>query len=124
MMDWTDRHCRASHRLMRCRALYTEMVASAALVGLNRSDLCRGDRSCSIISVPGSAVTKRASGVPSGIFVHQDYRVVWHRKELSTSDGHHQRMSVSVVAPPRFEPTTYSFRTIVCPAARNFPYPT
>src|SRR5713226_533824 len=71
LMDWTDRHCRASHRLMRCRALYTEMVASAALVGLNRSDLCRGDRSCSIISVPGSAVTKRASGVPSGIFVHE-----------------------------------------------------
>ncbi len=27
-----------------------------------------------IISVPGSAVTKRASRVSSGIFVHQDYR--------------------------------------------------
>jgi hypothetical protein len=46
-------------------------------------------------------VTKRASGVLCGIFVHQDYRVVWRRKELSTSDGHHQRMSASVVAPPR-----------------------
>jgi hypothetical protein len=51
---------------------YTEMVASATLVGLNRSDLCRDNRSCSNISVPGSAVTKRASGVSSGIFVHQD----------------------------------------------------
>jgi len=37
-----------------------------------------------------SAVTKRASGVLSGIFVHQDYR--------ATSNGHYQRMSVSVVA--------------------------
>jgi hypothetical protein len=36
------------------------MVASAARVELNRSDLCKGIRSCSIISVPGSAVTKRA----------------------------------------------------------------
>jgi hypothetical protein len=27
-----------------------------------------------------------------------------------------------MVACPRFEPTTYSFRTIACPAARNFPY--
>lgn len=37
-------------------------------------------------------------------------------------DGHYQRMSVSVVAPPRFEPTTCSLRTISRPAARNFPY--
>jgi hypothetical protein len=49
--------------------LYTEMVApAAALVGLNRSNLCRDNRSC---SVPGSAATKRASGVLSEIFVHQ-----------------------------------------------------
>lgn len=33
MMDWTDRHCRYLHRLMSRRALlYTEMVASAAIV--------------------------------------------------------------------------------------------
>src|SRR5216683_2540818 len=48
------------------------MVASAALGELNRSDLCKGTRSCSIISVPRSAVTKRASGVSSGILVHQE----------------------------------------------------
>ena len=71
LMDWTDQHYRAFHRLMRRRTLYAEMVASAARVELNRSDLCKGIRSCSIISVPGSAVTKRASGVSSGILVHQ-----------------------------------------------------
>ena len=33
MMDWTDRHCRAFHRVLTRRALlYTEMVTSAALV--------------------------------------------------------------------------------------------
>jgi hypothetical protein len=32
----------------------------------DRSELCRSKRSCSIISVPGSAVTERASGVSSG----------------------------------------------------------
>jgi tRNA-dihydrouridine synthase A len=37
MMDWTDRHCRAFHRLMTRRALlYTEMVTAAAIL--------RGDR--------------------------------------------------------------------------------
>ncbi|WP_369907997.1 tRNA dihydrouridine(20/20a) synthase DusA [Tropicimonas sp. IMCC34043] len=33
MMDWTDRHCRAFHRLMSSQALlYTEMVTAPALV--------------------------------------------------------------------------------------------
>ena len=33
MMDWTDRHCRAFHRVLSRRALlYTEMVTSAAIV--------------------------------------------------------------------------------------------
>lgn len=33
MMDWTDRHCRALHRLLTRRALlFTEMVTSAAIV--------------------------------------------------------------------------------------------
>jgi hypothetical protein len=50
----------------------TEMVASAARVELNRFDLCKRIRSCSIISFPGSAVTKRASRVSSGIFLHQN----------------------------------------------------
>jgi tRNA-dihydrouridine synthase len=49
LMDWTDQHCRSSHRLMRCRSLHAEMVASAALVEFNRSDFCKGTRSCSII---------------------------------------------------------------------------
>ena len=32
MMDWTDRHCRAFHRVLTRRAvLYTEMVTSAAI---------------------------------------------------------------------------------------------
>ena len=37
---------------------------------------------------PGSAVTKRASAVSSGLFAYQDYRAVLLRDELSTSDGH------------------------------------
>ena len=41
LMDWTDQHCRSSHRLMRCRPLHAEMVASAALVEFNRSDFCK-----------------------------------------------------------------------------------
>jgi hypothetical protein len=35
--------------------------------------------------------------------------------------GYHQRISVSVVAPPR-EPTTRLFRTTATPAMRNFSY--
>jgi hypothetical protein len=38
-------------------------------------------------------------------FVDQDYRTVKLGNEVSISDGHHQRMSVSVVAPPGFEPS-------------------
>ena len=33
MMDWTDRHCRAFHRLMTRHALlYTEMVTAPAIL--------------------------------------------------------------------------------------------
>ena len=33
MMDWTDRHCRAFHRLLSRRArLYTEMVTTGAVI--------------------------------------------------------------------------------------------
>ncbi len=33
MMDWTDRRCRAFHRLLtRCARLYTEMVTADAIV--------------------------------------------------------------------------------------------
>ena len=61
-------------RVIRRRTFYAEMVASAALVEFDRSDLCKGTRSCLIISVPGGAVTKRASGVSSGILVHHNHR--------------------------------------------------
>ncbi len=96
LMDWTDQHCRASHRLMRRRTPLCRDGGISRTCGVHRSDFCKGTRSCSIILVPGSALTKRASGVASGILVHQDYRAVLLRNELSTSDDHHQRMSVSM----------------------------
>ncbi len=44
MMEWTDRHCRYLHRLMSRHArLYTEMVASAALVRGNARHLISFD---------------------------------------------------------------------------------
>ena len=40
MMDWTDRHCRVSHRALTGRALlYTEMVTSGAVIHGNRDKL-------------------------------------------------------------------------------------
>jgi len=40
MMDWTDRHCRAFHRIMTRRALlYTEMVTAAAILHGDRARL-------------------------------------------------------------------------------------
>ena len=40
MMDWTDRHCRAFHRLMSARALlYTEMVTAPAILHGDRERL-------------------------------------------------------------------------------------
>src|SRR4051812_37295334 len=40
MMDWTDRHCRALHRLLTRRALlFTEMVTSAAVAHGDRERL-------------------------------------------------------------------------------------
>src|SRR5688572_11898761 len=40
MMDWTDRHCRAFHRIITRRALlYTEMVTSAAVKFGRRDEL-------------------------------------------------------------------------------------
>ncbi len=40
MMDWTDRHCRALHRLMSRRALlYTEMVTAPAIIHGDRARL-------------------------------------------------------------------------------------
>jgi hypothetical protein len=41
-MGWIDQHCCAFHRLMRRRTLNAEMVASAAVVELNCSNLCKG----------------------------------------------------------------------------------
>lgn len=44
MMDWTDRHCRALHRLLSRRALlYTEMVTAAAILHGPRDRLLRFD---------------------------------------------------------------------------------
>ena len=40
MMDWTDRHCRAFHRILsRCARLYTEMVTTAAVLHGDRERL-------------------------------------------------------------------------------------
>ena len=40
MMDWTDRHCRAFHRVLSRRArLYTEMVTTGAVIHGNRERL-------------------------------------------------------------------------------------
>src|SRR3954447_8389085 len=40
MMDWTDRHCRAFHRLLTRRALlYTEMVTTGAVIHGDRQRL-------------------------------------------------------------------------------------
>lgn len=40
MMDWTDRHCRAFHRVLTRRArLYTEMVTTAAVIHGDRARL-------------------------------------------------------------------------------------
>ena len=44
MMDWTDRHCRAFHRLLTRRALlYTEMITTGAVLHGDRQRLLRFD---------------------------------------------------------------------------------
>src|SRR5271168_1356027 len=44
MMDWTDRHCRFFHRLLTRRALlYTEMLATGAVLRGDRARLLRFD---------------------------------------------------------------------------------
>jgi len=44
MMDWTDRHCRAFHRILAPNALlYTEMLTAAAVVHGDRARLLRND---------------------------------------------------------------------------------
>ena len=46
MMDWTDRHCRAFHRLMTRRGrLYTEMLTSGAILHGDRRRLLAFDKS-------------------------------------------------------------------------------
>ncbi|MGJ5032370.1 tRNA dihydrouridine(20/20a) synthase DusA [Bradyrhizobium sp. HKCCYLS2038] len=46
MMDWTDRHCRAFHRLLSRRALlYTEMVTTGAVIHGDRKRLLGFDAS-------------------------------------------------------------------------------
>jgi hypothetical protein len=60
------------------------MAASAAVLEFSCYNSCEGTGSCSIIPVSVSAVTKRATGVSSGILVHQDYCAVW----LPNAAGH------------------------------------
>ncbi|MGI4769459.1 MAG: tRNA-dihydrouridine synthase, partial [Janthinobacterium lividum] len=46
MMDWTDTHCRAFHRILTRRALlYTEMVTSGAIIHGPRDRLLAHDAS-------------------------------------------------------------------------------
>src|SRR5258707_8471239 len=46
MMDWTDRHCRAFHRVLTRRALlYTEMVTTGAVLHGDRARLLAFDPS-------------------------------------------------------------------------------
>jgi tRNA-dihydrouridine synthase A len=46
MMDWTDRHCRAFHRLLTRRArLYTEMLTTGAVIHGDRARLLGFDKS-------------------------------------------------------------------------------
>ena len=46
MMDWTDRHCRAFHRVLSKRArLYTEMITAGAVIHGNRERLLGHDAS-------------------------------------------------------------------------------
>jgi tRNA-dihydrouridine synthase A len=46
MMDWTDRHCRFFHRILTRRArLYTEMLATGAVLNGNRTRLLGFDQS-------------------------------------------------------------------------------
>jgi tRNA-dihydrouridine synthase A len=46
MMDWTDRHCRAFHRVLTRRALlYTEMLTSGAVIFGDRARLLAFDQS-------------------------------------------------------------------------------
>src|SRR5258707_12240926 len=65
-------------------ATLNSKVASATLRCLT-TDLLSGNRSCSIISVLESTITKSASRGSNGIFVHQDYRTtrvrIRHRAE-------------------------------------------
>jgi len=52
MMDWTDRHCRAFHRLMTRRALlYTEMVIAAAILHGDRARLLAHNASDSPVAL-------------------------------------------------------------------------
>jgi tRNA-dihydrouridine synthase A len=52
MMDWTDRHCRAFHRLMTRRALlYTEMVTAAAILHGDRTRLLAHNASDSPVAL-------------------------------------------------------------------------
>jgi tRNA-dihydrouridine synthase A len=73
MMDWTDRHCRAFHRVLSRRALlYTEMVTSAALVRGGAAHLLEFDAAEHPVALqlggsdPGELAEAAAMGVARG----------------------------------------------------------
>ena len=73
MMDWTDRHCRAFHRVLSRRALlYTEMVTAAALVRGGATHLLDFDAAEHPVALqlggsdPGELAEATAMGVARG----------------------------------------------------------
>jgi hypothetical protein len=65
------------------------IMAPTVIARFSQFQKCGCAISRSITWIAGSAVTNRASGVLSGILLHQDYRAILLRNELSASDGHH-----------------------------------
>jgi hypothetical protein len=112
--------------------IVVEGEGAYTVVDGNGSDLCKRVRSCSIISVPGSTVTKRASGVASGILVHQNHWAAKKRQrgllDLMPFGGmnscNQQRFSCQERSGRGLEEQfeTLLVRTIASPAARNCSY--
>jgi hypothetical protein len=73
LMDWTDQHCRASHRRMRRRTPLCRDGGICRAYGVQPLRFLQRHQIMLDHLVSGSGLTKRASGVSSGILVHQDY---------------------------------------------------
>jgi len=64
MMDWTDRHCRAFHRVLTRRArLYTEMLTSDAIIHGDRDRLLAFDASEHPVALQLGAANSRALAI-------------------------------------------------------------